>query len=74
MATFRREPTYLRSYRDRVLAAQQRTRLAIESGTVEPHANNPRALPGDPLRLRGIPVIGHGIGGTSPRTNPCAVR
>jgi len=27
-------------------------------------------LPGDPMALRGIPIIGHGIGGTSPGTNP----
>lgn len=34
-----------------------------------PHASK---LPGDPMALRGIPVIGHGIGGTSPGTNPAS--
>lgn len=74
MPTFPREPTYVRSHRDRVAAAQERTRIAIAAGTVAPHPNNPRAAPGDPQRLRGIPVIGHGIGGTSPGTNPANVR
>lgn len=74
MATFPREPVYVRSYEDRRVAAQERTQLAIESGTVQPHPNNPRAAPGDPMRLRGIPVIGHGIGGTSPGTAPgCSI-
>lgn len=74
MPTFPREPGYVRNYQERVAAAQTRARIALESGSVAPHPNNPRALPGDPQRLRGIPVIGHGIGGTSPGTNPAAVR
>lgn len=29
-------------------------------------------LPGDPMALRGIPVIGRGVGGASPGTRPGA--
>lgn len=74
MATFHREPVYLRSHADRVAAAQDRTRIAIEAGTVEPHPNNPRALPGDPARLRGIPMLARGIGGAVNGSRPGVIR
>lgn len=74
MPTFPREPVYVRSYRDRVAAAQELARIAIDCGTVPQHVNHPRSLPGDPMRLRGIPMIARGIGGTQPGTNPANVR
>lgn len=43
------------------------TAFVAEPADQHPHAAK---LPGDPMALRGIPVIGHGIGGTSPGTNP----
>jgi hypothetical protein len=39
-----------------------------QSGT----AKEERTKPGDPRKLRGIPVIARGVGGASPGTNPLA--
>lgn len=47
-----------------------RTRTwADEPADTHPHTATAK-LPGDPHALRGIPIIGHGIGGTSPGTAP----
>lgn len=76
MGTFPKEPVYIRSYRDRVVAAQERTQIAMSCGTVELHANDSRrSAPGDPMKLRGIPVTGvKGVGGTMPGTRPDSIR
>lgn len=48
-------------------------RILIETGEETPPATVSRAtLPGDTRRLRGIPVCGPNVGGTSPGTNPLA--
>lgn len=62
MATF---PLILRHAQEAVRAARAQARIALDVGTVDPHPNDARmALPGDPWRLRGIPVIGvHGGAG-----------
>lgn len=61
-------------------AAEDNARIArilLETGAhaPEPVATRSRAtLPGDTRRLRGIPVVGRGIPGTSPGTDPSAIR
>lgn len=48
-------------------------RILQETGDPGPAATVKRAtLPGDTRRLRGIPVVGPSVGGTSPGTNPLA--
>lgn len=62
----------------RFTAASQRieddrkiARVVLEAGPSETPATTVRAtLPGDMRRLRGIPVVGRGVGGASPGTNP----
>ena len=57
-----------RGLRDR--EHQRKVEKAVrEAGAAAPPANN-RKLPGDPAALRGIPAIGHGVGGTMSGTNP----
>lgn len=63
-----------RHHQERVAAAQARVRIARETGSVDPHPNAPRGAPGDPQRLRGIPVLARGIGSAIPGTNPANVR
>ena len=63
MATF---PLIMRHACEAEHAAKIQARIALEVGSVELHKNDARtALPGDPLRLRGIPVVGvhGGVGG-----------
>jgi hypothetical protein len=48
--------------------AARNVREILEAGE-EPPAN-PRALPGDKQRLRGIPAVGHGVSGAIPGTHP----
>ena len=65
-----------RHHAERVAAAQIRTRIAQETGSVDLHPNDARtALPGDPWKLRGIPMLGvhGGIGGAIQGTRPDAV-
>jgi hypothetical protein len=38
--------------------------------TIDDAPPNPRALPGDTRRLRGIPAIGYGVQGAIPGTRP----
>jgi hypothetical protein len=66
----------LRHHQERVHAAQVMAKIALEVGGVERHPNDERgALPGDPARLRGLPMIGvrggypGAIRGTRPGTN-----
>lgn len=60
-------------YYRRQLEAEDKAKIAailVESGeAVETHA--PATAPGDPLRLRGLPVVG--VGGAIPGTNPLQV-
>lgn len=60
-------PRYYR-YQQQREASQAVDRAVREAVDPEPV---PRAtLGGDTRRLRGIPVIGHGIGGTQPGSDP----
>ena len=46
-------------------------RILLETGEHEVTATVAKAtLPGDNRRLRGIPVVGRGVAGVSPGTNP----
>lgn len=48
-------------------------RILMESQVAEQPGTVARAtLPGDPFRLRGIPICARGVGGVSPGTNPVA--
>lgn len=73
MATF---PLILRHAQEAQQAARAQARIALDVGTVDPHPNDARkALPGDPWRLRGIPVVGvhGGVGGGMRGTRPNAL-
>jgi hypothetical protein len=70
MATF---PLILKHALERQHSAQVQARIARETGTTEPHPNNAQhGLPGDPWRLRGIPIVGvhGGIGGAINGSRP----
>lgn len=62
-----------RHHAERVAAARAQVRIARETGIAPVHPNSPRAaLPGDPMRLRGVPCIGvrGGVGGAIRGTRP----
>jgi hypothetical protein len=66
---------HARHHHEHVQAAQTKARIALETGTTEQHPNHPRPLPGDPIRLRGIPVLVEGgIGGAITGTRPDTIR
>lgn len=49
-------------------------RILLETGPTElPTTVSKATLAGDPRRLRGIPVVGRGVPGVSPGTNPIGV-
>lgn len=52
--------------------AQVRSQALLESGSAAPeeHRRKVTLELADPQDLRGIPVVGRGIGGTSPGSNP----
>ncbi len=53
------------------LVTQRIERSAITHAKPSIVLPNPRALPGDPRRLRGIPVVGaRGVSGAIPGTRP----
>jgi hypothetical protein len=60
------------AYRKASLDAEvaRKVRDALAAGEPLDPLANPRALPGDPLRLRGIPAVGHGVSGAIPGTHP----
>lgn len=63
-----------RDLHDKLRQIEDDRQLAIavmESGAA-PDINPNATLGGDERRLRGIPVIASGVGGTSPGTNPAA--
>jgi hypothetical protein len=65
----------LRHHEENVRNAKLLARLALETGSVPMHPNDPRgALPGDPAALRGLPVVGvrGGYGGAIRGTRPGA--
>jgi hypothetical protein len=61
-----------RRHDESVRNAKLLAQLALESGTVPMHANDPRRPPGDPQALRGLPVVGGrgSIGGAIRGTRP----
>jgi hypothetical protein len=56
--------------RSAMQAAQARVVADAVLATGEDAPPNPRARPNDPLRLRGIPCIGRGVGGPLLGTRP----
>jgi len=57
----------------KIADAEKIGRILRETGDPGPTATVARAtLPGDTRRLRGIPVVGFSVSGTSPGTDPLA--
>jgi hypothetical protein len=64
----------LRHHDENVRNAKLLAKLALETGEVPMHPNDPRRSPVDAVALRGLPAIGRGIGngairGTVPGAN-----
>lgn len=57
-------------------AERQIAKIIMETGGQTPTHPNSHVLPGDPWKLRGIPVVGvhGGIGGAIPGTKPHTIR
>jgi hypothetical protein len=53
----------MRHYEESVKNAQLLAKLALETGDVPMHPNDPRRSAVDAVALRGLPAIGRGIGG-----------